>query len=33
MSLIPLIYEPGEGWEYSYSIDWAGVVVSDISEQ
>ncbi|KAF5332016.1 hypothetical protein D9758_014591 [Tetrapyrgos nigripes] len=27
MSVVPLIYEPGEGWEYSYSIDWAGVVV------
>ncbi|THV08211.1 beta-lactamase/transpeptidase-like protein [Dendrothele bispora CBS 962.96] len=27
MSLYPLLYEPGEGWEYSYSLDWAGVVV------
>ncbi|THV08209.1 beta-lactamase [Dendrothele bispora CBS 962.96] len=23
----PLLYEPGEGWHYSTSIDWAGVVV------
>jgi len=27
-SVYPLLFEPGEGWEYSYSIDWAGVVVS-----
>ncbi|KAF5332019.1 hypothetical protein D9758_014592 [Tetrapyrgos nigripes] len=26
-SVVPLLYEPGEGWAYSYSIDWAGVVV------
>ncbi|KAK7470274.1 hypothetical protein VKT23_001706 [Stygiomarasmius scandens] len=26
-SVYPLLFEPGEGWEYSYSIDWAGVVV------
>ncbi|KAF5332035.1 hypothetical protein D9758_014589 [Tetrapyrgos nigripes] len=23
----PLLYEPGEGWGYSYATDWAGVVV------
>jgi CubicO group peptidase (beta-lactamase class C family) len=23
----PLIYEPGEGWSYGVSLDWAGVVV------
>ncbi|THV08210.1 beta-lactamase [Dendrothele bispora CBS 962.96] len=27
ISFYPLLFEPGEGWEYSYSIDWAGVVV------
>ncbi|KAF5359056.1 hypothetical protein D9758_004913 [Tetrapyrgos nigripes] len=26
-TLGPLLYEPGEGWCYSCSIDWAGVVV------
>lgn len=24
----PLLYEPGEGWLYGSSLDWAGVVVS-----
>ena len=24
---MPLLFEPGEGWEYSVSIDWAGLMV------
>lgn len=24
----PLIFEPGEGWQYGSSLDWAGVVIS-----
>lgn len=24
---IPLVFEPGEGWAYGVSLDWAGVVV------
>ncbi|KAF5332024.1 hypothetical protein D9758_014599 [Tetrapyrgos nigripes] len=31
-TLGPLLYEPGEGWCYSCSIDWAGVVVSNASD-
>jgi len=27
----PLIYQPGEGWTYSTSIDWAGRVVERLS--
>ncbi|THU76743.1 beta-lactamase [Dendrothele bispora CBS 962.96] len=26
-SVCPLLFEPGEGWEYSYSMDWVGVVI------
>lgn len=29
--LIPLLFEPGEGWTYGYSIDWVGVAVSRVS--
>lgn len=24
---MPLLFEPGEGWEYSVAIDWAGIMV------
>jgi CubicO group peptidase (beta-lactamase class C family) len=27
----PLVYPPGEGWEYSNGIDWAGLIVERIS--
>ncbi|KAF5332020.1 hypothetical protein D9758_014595 [Tetrapyrgos nigripes] len=30
-SLLPLLFEPGEGWYYGFSIDWAGTVVERIS--
>ncbi|KAF5339239.1 hypothetical protein D9758_013306 [Tetrapyrgos nigripes] len=30
-SLLPLLFEPGEGWFYGFSIDWAGTVVERIS--
>ncbi|KAK7470287.1 hypothetical protein VKT23_001719 [Stygiomarasmius scandens] len=30
-SLLPLVYEPGEGWFYGFSIDWAGAVVERLS--
>jgi CubicO group peptidase (beta-lactamase class C family) len=26
------VFEPGEGWAYSYGIDWAGVAVSRVSK-
>lgn len=26
--LMPLVFEPGEGWLYGCSLDWAGVIVS-----
>lgn len=29
--LIPLIYEPGEGWEYGPGIDWAGKMVERVN--
>ncbi|KAF5332021.1 hypothetical protein D9758_014594 [Tetrapyrgos nigripes] len=29
----PLLFEPGTGWEYSPSLDWAGVVVERLSSQ
>ncbi|KAK7736597.1 hypothetical protein SLS53_007029 [Cytospora paraplurivora] len=28
---VPLIYEPGHGWEYSSSLDWAGLAVERIT--
>ncbi|EXJ76831.1 beta-lactamase [Capronia epimyces CBS 606.96] len=27
----PLLFEPGEGWEYSCSIDWAGKIVERVN--
>ncbi|THU80377.1 beta-lactamase/transpeptidase-like protein [Dendrothele bispora CBS 962.96] len=30
-SLLPLMFEPGEGWLYGFSIDWAGAVVERLS--
>ncbi|KAI9830654.1 MAG: hypothetical protein M1819_005464 [Sarea resinae] len=30
-SLLPLLYEPGDGWRYSDSLAWAGVVVERVS--
>ncbi|KAF5357675.1 hypothetical protein D9758_007429 [Tetrapyrgos nigripes] len=30
-SLLPLLFEPGEGWHYGFSIDWAGAVVERLS--
>ncbi|KAF5332025.1 hypothetical protein D9758_014598 [Tetrapyrgos nigripes] len=32
-TLVPLLFEPGEGWAYSCSIDWVGVMVERLSEQ
>lgn len=29
--LRPLVFEPDEGWSYSFGIDWAGIAVSRIS--
>ncbi|KAE9965490.1 hypothetical protein EG328_009603 [Venturia inaequalis] len=29
--LVPLLFEPGEGWTYGYGIDWVGVAVSRVS--
>ncbi|KAJ3529797.1 hypothetical protein NM208_g9599 [Fusarium decemcellulare] len=28
---LPLLFEPGEGWEYGCGIDWAGKVVEQLS--
>ncbi|KAI1626753.1 putative penicillin-binding protein [Exophiala viscosa] len=28
---LPLIYDPGEGWEYSVSVDWAGQMVERVN--
>jgi len=28
---IPLLFDPGEDWEYSISIDWAGLAVEQVS--
>ena len=28
---IPLLFDPGEAWEYSISIDWAGLAVEQVS--
>jgi CubicO group peptidase (beta-lactamase class C family) len=28
---VPLIFEPGEGWAYGVSLDWAGVAVSRLN--
>ncbi|KAF2668346.1 beta-lactamase/transpeptidase-like protein [Microthyrium microscopicum] len=28
----PLVFEPGEGWEYGVSLDWAGVIVRRLHE-
>ncbi|THV08216.1 beta-lactamase/transpeptidase-like protein [Dendrothele bispora CBS 962.96] len=30
-SVFPLLFDPGEGWHYGFSIDWAGVVVERLS--
>jgi len=30
---MPLVFEPGEKWEYSISIDWAGRLVESVSGQ
>ena len=27
----PLLFEPGEGWEYSVGVDWAGEMVSRVN--
>ncbi|THV08217.1 beta-lactamase/transpeptidase-like protein [Dendrothele bispora CBS 962.96] len=29
--LLPLMFEPGEGWLYGFSVDWAGAVVERLS--
>jgi methyl acetate hydrolase len=29
----PLLFDPGERWEYGTSVDWAGLVVEAIAEQ
>jgi len=29
----PLIFEPGEGWQYGVGIDWAGQVIQAVSDQ
>lgn len=29
--LLPLLFEPGQGWEYGSGIDWAGILVERIS--
>lgn len=29
--LVPLLFEPGEGWEYGCSIDWAGKMVEQVN--
>jgi CubicO group peptidase (beta-lactamase class C family) len=29
--LVPLVFEPDQGWVYGYGIDWAGVAVSRVS--
>jgi len=29
--LMPLLFEPGEGWNYSCSIDWAGQMVERVN--
>jgi len=29
--LIPLIYEPGESWEYGPGMDWAGLMVERVN--
>ncbi len=29
--MLPLVFDPGERWEYSRSIDWVGLVVEKIS--
>ncbi|TLD36126.1 beta lactamase like protein [Venturia nashicola] len=29
--LVPLLFEPDEGWTYGYSLDWVGVAVSRVS--
>ncbi|EHY60355.1 hypothetical protein HRR80_000114 [Exophiala dermatitidis] len=28
---LPLLFEPGEGWEYGCSIDWAGKMVEEVN--
>ncbi|KAH8820817.1 beta-lactamase/transpeptidase-like protein [Xylogone sp. PMI_703] len=28
---IPLLFEPGMGWEYGISVDWAGIMVSRLN--
>lgn len=30
--LFPLLFEPGEGWEYSVGIDWAGWMVERVTK-
>jgi CubicO group peptidase (beta-lactamase class C family) len=25
--VVPLVFEPGEGWIYGYNTDWVGLVV------
>ncbi|KLT43858.1 beta-lactamase/transpeptidase-like protein [Cutaneotrichosporon oleaginosum] len=29
----PLIFEPGEGWNYSLGLDWAGILIERVSGQ
>jgi methyl acetate hydrolase len=31
--MMPLLFEPGEAWEYSRSIDWVGIVVEAVAGQ
>ncbi|KAH8424224.1 serine hydrolase domain-containing protein [Aspergillus melleus] len=28
---VPLLFEPGEGWEYGYSMDWTGTLISRLN--
>lgn len=28
---MPLLYEPGEGWEYSCAIDWVGLMIERVN--
>ena len=30
---LPLLFEPGERWEYGINIDWAGKMVEAVSGQ
>lgn len=30
---LPLIFEPGEGWNYSLGLDWAGILIERVTGQ